>query len=117
MIDWRVSSSSKETGGDGWHFPSFDIQEMLLPMINVGFEMIDSYGDTTFGREDCFRLKRNISFILDSGRLGRPEFRYDRIEGGISTIRSSDVETCLLRLQEAADQVITSSGVLTFYGD
>lgn len=93
------------------------MQEMLLPMINVGFEMIDPYGDTTFGREDCFRLKRNITFVLQSGRLGRPELRYDRIEGGIITMKSDEVERCLLRLQEAADQAITSSGVLKFYGD
>lgn len=99
MIDWRVSSGSKGAGGDGWHFPSFDIQEMLPPMINVGCEMIDPYGDATFGREDCLRLKRHTTFILESGMRSRAELQYDRIEGGIATMRSADVESCLLPLQ------------------
>jgi hypothetical protein len=64
MIDWRIGPEFEVLAGRDWFFPTDEIQEYLLPQINVGKPFIDEYGDTTFTTEDCARLKGNIEFFL-----------------------------------------------------
>ncbi len=118
MIDWRIQSGAQTVQEDGWFFPSFTIQEFLLPMINVGFERIDEYGDTLFHRDDCMRLKGNIRYLLDLGLVTRrQEIRYDSFEKGIVVLQAKEIEQCLLKLLDAADRAILNNGTLGFYGD
>ena len=118
MIDWRIQSGTQTVQEECWFFPSFPIQEFLLPMINVGFEWIDEYGDTSFHRDDCMRLKGNIRYLLDSGLVTRrQQIRYDSFEKGIVVLQATEIEQCLLKLLEAADRAILNNGTLGFYGD
>jgi hypothetical protein len=118
MIDWRISLEFEALQERGWAFPSFEIQEYLLPQINVGKSYIDEYGDTTFTSEDCARLKGNIEYLLDSGILeSRGEIRFDSYEKGLVALACDQIKTCLLRLHEAADQALKRGGTLVFYGD
>ncbi len=66
MIDWRISPNYEAIKEREWYFPSFEIQEYLLPQINVGKSYIDEYNDTHFTTEDCNRLKGNIEYLIDS---------------------------------------------------
>jgi hypothetical protein len=118
MIDWRVLNGSEEHKSDGWYFPSFPIQEYLLPQLNVGFDYLDEYGDTTFQREDCIRLKGNIAFILNSGWLERKvQIQYETFTGALVILPTAEIQSCLVRLREAADTALAMGGVLKFFGD
>jgi hypothetical protein len=118
MIDWKVINGARETKGEGWHFPSFEMQEYLLPLLNVGFGCIDEYGDTTFQRDDCFRMKGNIAYLLDSGLFSRrPQIRYDTLEKGIVTLSCAEIESSLTRLRDALDQALATGGCVVFFGD
>lgn len=118
MIDWRISPDFEGVKERNWFFPSFQVQEFLLPQINVGKALIDEYGDTTFSTEDCERLKGNIEYLIDSGIFDRrTEIRFDSFEKGIVTLACDEVKNCLLRLHEAADQAVKRGGTLVFYGD
>lgn len=118
MIDWRVSPEFEALKEREWFFPSFEVQEYLLPQINVGEADIDEYGSTTFTSEECLRLKRKIECIIDSGALNRrKEFQFDSIEKGLVTFSCEDIKGCLLRLYDAADLAAKRNGTLVFYGD
>ena len=118
MIDWRIPRDTATHQEKGWSFPSFEIQEYLLPLINVGFDYIDEYGATDFAVEDCIRMKGNIRYLLDSRLItGRSEIKYDAFGKGLITLDSKEIEQCLLRLEEAAEQCIATRETLRFYGD
>ena len=118
MIDWRTSPDFEGDKDRKWFFPTFEIQEFLLPQINVGKPFIDEYGDTTFTTEDCERLKGNIEFLIDSVTFDRRgEIRFDSFRSGLVTLSCEEIKSCLLKLHEAADQVVTRRGTLVFYGD
>lgn len=94
------------------------MQEYLLPLINVGFAYIDEYGDTTFQRDDCFRMKGNISYLLDSsGFFQKAQIRYDSLEKGLVTLDCADIRACLTQLRNALDQALVTNSVIVFYGD
>ena len=118
MIDWRISPEFESLKERAWFFPSFEVQEYLLPQINVGKPYIDEYGDTTFTSEDCVRLKGNIEYLIDSRILDkRKEIKFDSFEKGLVTLACDEIKSCLLRLHEAADQAVKRGGTLAFYGD
>lgn len=118
MIDWRISPDFGGIKEREWFFPSFEVQEYLLPQINVGKPFIDIYGDTTFTIEDCMRLKGNIAYLIDSGTFDkRPEIKFDSFEKGLVALSCEDIKSCLLKLHEAADQAVKRCGTLMFYGD
>ena len=118
MIDWRISPDFEGIKDREWFFPSFEVQEYLLPQINVGKAFIDIYGDTTFSTEDCVRLKGNIEHLIDSRTFDKKrEIRFDSFEKGLVTLSCDGIKNCLLKLHEAADQAVKRSGTLVFYGD
>lgn len=118
MIDWKVINGSQQIQGEGWSFPSFEMQEYLLPLLNVGFSCIDEWGDTTFQRDDCFRMKGNIAYLLDSGLfVRRTHIRYDSLEKGIVTLSCAEIESSLTRLRDALDQALANGGSVVFFGD
>ena len=104
--------------GRGWGFPSFEIQEFLLPQINVGKAFIDPYDATEFSTEDCARLTGNIEYLIDSAvYASRAEIQFDSFEKGLVTLSCTEIKDCLLKLYEAADQAVKSGGTLVFCGD
>ncbi|MBK1884918.1 hypothetical protein JIN85_21080 [Luteolibacter pohnpeiensis] len=118
MIDWRISPDFATIKEREWFFPSFDIQEYLLPQINVGKALIDEYGDTHFTEEDCARLKGNIEYLIDSRILDRKaDIQFDSFEKGLVTLSCAEIKNCLLKLHEAADQAFNQRATLVFYGD
>lgn len=118
MIDWRISPNFESVKEREWFFPSFEIQEFLLPQINVGKSYIDEYGDTQFTAEDCARLKGNIEYLIDSTVFDRKtEIYFDAFEKGLVALSCAEIKNCLLKLHEAADRALKSGGTLVFYGD
>jgi len=118
MIDWRISPDFALSKERGWFFPSFEIQEYLLPQINVGKPLIDEYGDTHFKAEDCARLKGNIEYLIDSRILDRKaDIQFDAFEKGLVALSCAEIKNCLLKLHEAADEAFKHDATLVFYGD
>ncbi len=118
MIDWRISPLFEGIKEREWFFPSFEIQEYLLPQINVGKPFIDEYGDTHFNTEDCIRLKGNIEYLIDSTILDRKdEIQFDAFEKGLVRLSCADIKHCLLKLHEAADEAFKNGETLVFFGD
>ena len=118
MIDWRISPDFEAIEGRGWFFPSLEIQEYLLPQLNVGNPFIDEYGGTTFSAEDCARLKGNIEYLMDSGILDRRSaIRFDSLRSGLVTLSCEDIRECLKKLHAAVEETIRRNGVLKFFGD
>ena len=118
MIDWKVESGKEILSEEGWFFPSFYIQEYLLPIINPGRSYIDEYNDTVFTREDCMRLKGNVEYMIDSGILDqKARIRYETMNEGIKELDTNTIKECLLALHAAADIALKNAGSLKFYGD
>jgi hypothetical protein len=118
MIDWRISPDFEAIKGRGWGFPTFEIQEFLLPQINVGKPLIDPYGNTTFSTDDCVRLKGNIEYLINGGWFDRkPEIKFDSFGNGLVTLPCDAIKHCLLSLHEAAAEAVKRNGTLAFYGD
>jgi len=118
MIDWKVENGEEVRSEEGWYFPSFHIQEYLLPIINVGHSYIDEYNDTVFTKDDCMRIKGNIEYMLDSGILDRkPVLHFDTMNEGVRELDTNQIKVCLVSLSAATDMALKESGVLKFYGD
>ena len=118
VIDWRIDTEKKPYSERGWFFPSFEVQEMLLPLINAGCSYIDEYGGTSFGIEDCKRIKGNVEYLIDSEIYRtRKEIRFDTFGVGLVTLSCEEIVDCLMKLHEAADQAIGRDATLRFYGD
>ena len=118
MIDWKISYQENELySEDGWFFDNFFIQEYLLPIINVGFEYIDEYSDTTFLKEDCERLIGNITYIETVLEPRGDTINFDSLMNGVVKLSKSQIEKCLNRLKQASEKTIKMDGKLMFYGD
>ncbi|SRR2546430_54971 len=118
MIDWRISPDFRAEKEREWFFPTFEIQEYLLPQINVGKSRIDEYGATTFTSDDCARLMGNIEYLIDSGIFDKMrEITFDSFDKGLVTLQCAQLKGCLLKLYEAADLALGRHGLLVFCGD
>jgi len=118
MIDWRISPDFDSVKERGWFFPSFEIQEYLLPQINIGKAFIDEFNDTVFTKEDCERIKGNIEYLINAGILDRKrELHFDSFENGLVVLSCEEIKECLINLYEAADETIKRNGTLKFFGD
>lgn len=118
MIDWCISPDFERPKDRGWFFPSFEIQELLIPQINPGKQLIDEYGETEFTTEDCTRIKANIEYLIESGIYERREsVDFDAFGKGLVTLSCTDITNCLMNLHEAADLAEKRNGVLRFLGD
>jgi len=118
MIDWRVENGKDIYSEEGWYFPSFIIQEYLIPLVNVGHKYIDEYNDTKFTKDDCMRIKGNIEYLLDSKYFDQKKtIKYDSFSKGVQLIDSEEIKDCLLKLYSAADYALETQGILKYYGD
>ena len=118
MIDWSISPDFERPKDRGWFFPSFEIQELLIPQINTGRPFIDEYGDTEFTTDDCTRMKGNIEYLIESGIYERREsVEFDVFGRGVVRLSCSEIRDCLMKLYEAADSAEKRNGTLRFLGD
>ena len=119
MIDWQILVKEDDTYfEDGWFFKSFEIQEYLLPIINVGFSFIDEYNDTKFESEDCNRLIGNINFLLDSALLSnRASIKLQTLNKGVVDLKTNEIVDALVKLKSAANKALEKKSPLVFYGD
>ena len=118
MINWQVITKDRIYQDTTWYFPSFLIQEYLLPLINVGFNYIYDYEDTKFEIEDCQRMKGYISYLLDCQYYQRKiNTSYDSFFDGIVNLDSKEIINCLNELDKALDFAIANNASLVFVGD
>ena len=118
MIDWRVATKNGDYQEKDWYFPSFLIQEYLLPLINVGFSYIDEFEETEFLLEDSKRIRGNIKYLLDCKYYNRKEsISYDSFFNGLVLINTQEIIDCLMNLDAAFDYAIKNTAKLVFYGD
>jgi hypothetical protein len=118
MIDWCISPDFERPKDRGWFFPSFEIQELLIPQINPGKTLVDEYGATEFTTEDCRRIKGNIDYLIESGIYERREsVNFDAFGKGVVRLSCQEIMTCLMKLHEAADIAEKRNGILRFLGD
>ena len=118
MIDWKIAHQENELySEEGWYFDNFSIQEYILPMINVGFEYIDEYSDTTFLKDDCERLIGNIKYIAAILEPRREIISFDSLMNGVVELNKGEIEKCINSLKQAAEKTIKMNGKLIFYGD
>ncbi|MDQ6961962.1 MAG: hypothetical protein Q9M28_05465 [Mariprofundaceae bacterium] len=119
MMDWKVvDQEGQKHTQKGWFFPNLSIQEYLLPFINVGHDYIDENNTTLFQKEDCRRLKHNITYLLGSKYFDqKTQIQYDSISQGLITLESKDIIESLLHLHTAAEQAMQIKGYLQCDGD
>lgn len=116
MISWKVSST-KDDSIEGY-FPSFDIQEYLLPILNVGGPKFDEYGRIAYSVEDCVRLRNTISFAIETLQMmNKSKVRYETINEGLATFEKVDLVNTLNTLDMAAKLAVQNKVGLVFYGD
>ncbi len=116
MINWDLMGSKEQRCN--WFFPSFEIQEYLLPMIYVGGQFIDEYDDTKYEIEDCRRLRQAILYFSDIMDANDKEIiRYDSMHKGIVSLDKSAIVKTLKALDAAAAEAIEKQQNLMFYGD
>ena len=116
MINWDLRNSKEPRSN--WFFPSFEIQEYLLPTIYVGGQFIDEYDDTKYGAEDCRRLRQAILYFSDLLDTSDKEIiRYETMNKGLVSLDKSLVEETLKALDAAAAEAIENNQSLMFYGD
>lgn len=116
MINWDLMGSKEQRSN--WFFPSFVIQEYLLPKIYVGGQFIDEYDDTKYKIEDCQRLRQAIMYfsdILDA--TDREVIRYETMHKGMVSLDKPLIEETLQSLDSAAAEAIERQQYLMFYGD
>ena len=119
MIDWQIEEIDKTYyKEERWCFPDSKMQSCLLPVINVGNEYIDEYGDTSFDVEDCGRIIGNSKYAIGLLKTRKSEYiAVDEAEHGIVKMKIKDIETCLQKLIEASEKCIGKNGRLVFFGD
>lgn len=116
MINWDLKGSKESRSN--WFFPSFELQEYLLPVIYVGGQFIDEYDDTKYEIEDCLRLRQAILYfsnIMDA--TNKDKFRYDTMHKGVVSLDKSEIIKTLQALDTAAAEAIKQQQSLMFYGD
>jgi hypothetical protein len=116
MIDWKVVVS--ETEIIKGYFPDFNLQEYLLPIINVGGSTFDEYGRTVYSSEDCIRLRNTISFAKETILLTtKVSIRYETINDGLVVLQKEKIVEVLNKLDFAAKAAIDNHKYLEFLGD
>jgi hypothetical protein len=116
LISWNIANTKGNQ--NGWYFPSFDIQEYLLPIINVGGQTFDEYGQTKYSTEDCLRLKNTVTFAIETLTLTQKQtVRYETIDKGLVSLNKNEIIATLDYLGKAAELVIKQETSLLFYGD
>jgi hypothetical protein len=116
VINWIVSELNEQ--GESWYFPSFEIQEYLLPIINVGVERIDEYGSTEYSIEDCRRLKYVIVFALETLAITqKSEIRYETIHDDLVPLNKQEIIDTLESLLDASKLSVKLQSELIFMGD
>lgn len=116
LISWNIANSKESP--ISWYFPSFEIQEYLLPIINVGGQTFNEYGQTYYSIEDCRRLRNTIHFAKETLTLmPKVIVRYETIENGLASLDKSGIIATLDNLSNAAELAIKQETCLVFYGD
>ena len=116
MINWNIRNSKEK--GSNWFFPSFEVQEYLLPIINVGGPTFDEYGATKYSLEDCLRLRNTIEYAIEGYNLSnKDQIRFETMHKGLESLDKSLVNSTLKALDEAAKRAIEKQRGLVFYGD
>ncbi|MBR8841696.1 MULTISPECIES: hypothetical protein [unclassified Pseudoalteromonas] len=116
LILWNIAIIKE--GQSSWHFPSFEIQEYLLPIINVGGQNFDEYGQTNYTVEDCRRLINTVAFAKETlALMSKSVVRYETIEKGLVSLNKCEIMSTLAQLSEAAELAIKHKTGLLFYGD
>ncbi|MDO6567719.1 hypothetical protein Q4561_11675 [Alteromonas sp. 1_MG-2023] len=105
MIPWNIANIKE--GQNSWYFPSFEIQDYLLPIINVGGPNFDEYGQTKYAIEDCRRLINTVSFAKETlSLMPKSVVRYETIEKGLASLEKDEILTTLDKLAKAAKLAI-----------
>ncbi|ODB42011.1 hypothetical protein BB427_10890 [Pseudoalteromonas sp. BMB] len=116
MISWKVATI--EENPTNWYFPSFEIQEYLLPIINVGGQTFDEYGRTEYEREDCLRLINTVAFAKETLKLmSKTIVRYETIHDGLASLNKNELVNTLDNLAHAVKLALKQQSTLVFYGD
>nr|KJZ07926.1 hypothetical protein TW77_13745 [Pseudoalteromonas rubra] len=116
MISWNIANTKE--GQDSWYFPSVEIQEYLLPIINVGGQNFDESGKTKYAIEDCQRLRNTIDFAKETlSLMSKSVVRYETIEEGLASLDKNEIISTLDKLANAAELAIKQETSLLFYGD
>jgi hypothetical protein len=116
VINWILSDHDDQC--ENWYFPTFDIQEYLLPIINVGVERIDEYGSTTYSIEDCRRLKNVIDFAIETLTISQKnEIRYETIHDDLVSLNKQKIIDTLESLLEASKLSVKLQSELLLLGD
>jgi hypothetical protein len=116
LISWNIANTKE--GQNSWYFPSFGIQEYLLPIINVGGQNFDEYGQTKYAIEDCRRLINTVAFAKETlSLMPKSVVRYETIEKGLASLEKHEIISTLDKLAKAAELAIKQETSLLFYGD
>ncbi|ASD66097.1 hypothetical protein B1L02_02950 [Pseudoalteromonas piscicida] len=116
LISWKVANI--EESPSHWHFPSFEIQEYLLPLINVGAQTFDEYGRTEYELEDCRRLLNTIAFARETlSLMSKETIRYETIHDGLASLNKNELLNTLDMLVKSAKLALKQESNLVFYGD
>ncbi|TLM77815.1 hypothetical protein ACONUD_05785 [Microbulbifer harenosus] len=116
MISWNVSNSKDKR--KNWFFPSFEVQEYLLPIIDIGGSYIDEYGDTTYSVEDCMRLRKVIDNVIEGLSLTKKtRIRFETMHKGLETLDKPLLIEALKNLREATEIAVEKRQPLVFRGD
>jgi len=116
LISWNIANYGENK--NDWYFPSFEIQEYLLPIINVGGQNFDEYSQTKYAIEDCRRLINTVVFAKETlSLMSKSVVRYESIENGLVSLDTNEVLKTLEHLSKAAELAIKQETNLLFYGD
>ena len=116
LISWNIANTEERR--NSWFFPSFEIQEYLLPIINVGGQNFDEYGQTKYTIEDCRRLRNTVTFAIETlSLMPKSVVRYETIEKGLASLDKNEIISTLDKLSKAAELTIKQETSLLFYGD
>ena len=116
LISWNISNTKESQ--NSWYFSSFEIQEYLLPIINVGGQSFDEYGKTKYVTEDCRRLINTVTFAKETlSLMPKSVVRYETIESGLVSLDKNEIIKTLDNLSAAAALAVKQETSLLFYGD
>ncbi len=116
LISWNISNAVESQ--KDWFFPSFEVQEYLLPIIHVGGANFDEYGQTKYSTEDCRRLINTTAFAKETLLImAKKTVRYETVGKGLVTLDKSQLIDTLDNLSLAAKQAVKEQTALLFYGD
>jgi hypothetical protein len=116
LISYNIADTKE--GQNSWYFPSFEIQEYLLPIINVGGQNFDEYGQTRYSIEDCLCLRNTITFAKKTlSLIPKSVVRYETIEKGLTSLDKNEIILTLNKLAKVAELAIKQETSFLFYGE